>query len=147
LDSNSSENGEVEVQMDELSEFSNNSRLHLSHSQNRIKQQLGVDAKADNIMLGSVAKIKVIGVGGGGGNAAQTRYDVNMQHCSTVLCFGRQNNADKYIYKTQYYQYTIYNHHAQTSPIANEYPIRAWTFLSTYCYVIVGQQRQERAFI
>ena len=57
------------MQMDELSEFSNNSRLHLSHSQNRIKQQLGVDAKADNIMLGSVAKIKVIGVGGGGGNA------------------------------------------------------------------------------
>ena len=57
------------MQMDELSEFSNNSRLHLSHSHNRMKQQLGVDAKADNIMLGSVAKIKVIGVGGGGGNA------------------------------------------------------------------------------
>lgn len=69
LDSNGSENGEVDVQMDELSEFSNNSRLHLSHSHNRMKQQLGVDAKADNIMLGSVAKIKVIGVGGGGGNA------------------------------------------------------------------------------
>ena len=68
LDSNSSANGEVDVQMDELSEFSNNSRLHLSHSHNRMKQQLGVDAKADNIMLGSVAKIKVIGVGGGGGN-------------------------------------------------------------------------------
>lgn len=69
LDSNGSENGELDVQMDELSEFSNNSRLHLSHSHNRMKQQLGVDTKADNIMLGSVAKIKVIGVGGGGGNA------------------------------------------------------------------------------
>jgi len=69
LDSNGSENGEVDVQIDELSEFSNNSRLHLSHSHNRMKQQLGVDTKSDNIMLGSVAKIKVIGVGGGGGNA------------------------------------------------------------------------------
>jgi cell division protein FtsZ len=69
LDSNGSENGEVDVQMDELSEFSNNSRLNPSHSHNRMKQQLGVDSKADNIMLGSVAKIKVIGVGGGGGNA------------------------------------------------------------------------------
>ncbi|NUN63638.1 cell division protein FtsZ [Pseudanabaena biceps] len=69
LNSNGSENGEVDVQMDELSEFTNDSRLYLSHSQNRMKQQLGVDTKAENIMLGSVAKIKVIGVGGGGGNA------------------------------------------------------------------------------
>ena len=69
LDSNSSDNGELDVQMDELSEFSNNSRLQLSHSLNLMKHQLGVDTKAENIMLGSVAKIKVIGVGGGGGNA------------------------------------------------------------------------------
>lgn len=69
LNLNGSENGEVDVQMDELSEFTNDSRLYLSHSQNRMKQQLGVDTRAENIMLGSVAKIKVIGVGGGGGNA------------------------------------------------------------------------------
>jgi cell division protein FtsZ len=36
-------------------------------SRNRLKSS--VDSKAENIMLGSVAKIKVIGVGGGGGNA------------------------------------------------------------------------------
>jgi cell division protein FtsZ len=69
LDSNGSGNGELDVQMDELSEFSNNSRLQLSHSHNLMKHQLGVDTKAENIMLGSIAKIKVIGVGGGGGNA------------------------------------------------------------------------------
>jgi len=69
LNSNGSENREVDMHIDELSEFSNDSRLYLSHSQNRMKQQLGIDAKADNIMLGSIAKIKVIGVGGGGGNA------------------------------------------------------------------------------
>jgi cell division protein FtsZ len=69
LDSNGSDNGELDVQMDELSEFSNNSRLQLNHSHNLMKHQLGVDTKAENIMLGSVARIKVIGVGGGGGNA------------------------------------------------------------------------------
>jgi cell division protein FtsZ len=69
LNSHSSENGEVDVLMDELNEFNHSSKLYLNHSENRMKQQLGVDTKADNIMLGSVAKIKVIGVGGGGGNA------------------------------------------------------------------------------
>ncbi|NJK34496.1 MAG: cell division protein FtsZ [Oscillatoriales cyanobacterium SM2_2_1] len=39
----------------------------LGLSRNRLKSS--VDSKAENIMLGSVAKIKVIGVGGGGGNA------------------------------------------------------------------------------
>lgn len=47
----------------------NNSVLHLGLSRNNIKQQMGIDSNQDNIMLGSVARIKVIGVGGGGGNA------------------------------------------------------------------------------
>jgi len=46
-----------------------NSVIHLGHSRNNIKQQMGIDSNQDNIMLGSVARIKVIGVGGGGGNA------------------------------------------------------------------------------
>lgn len=57
------------MNVDELSEFSNSSGLYLGQSHTRMKQQLGIDKRADNIMLGSVAKIKVIGVGGGGGNA------------------------------------------------------------------------------
>jgi len=36
---------------------------------NSIRQQLLTDTEADNIMLSSAARIKVIGVGGGGGNA------------------------------------------------------------------------------
>ncbi|MFN7715806.1 MAG: cell division protein FtsZ [Pseudanabaenaceae cyanobacterium] len=48
-------------------------------SRNSMKQQFGIDSRADNIMLGSVAKIKVIGVGGGGGNA------VNRMIMSEVL--------------------------------------------------------------
>ncbi|MEE3719508.1 cell division protein FtsZ [Tumidithrix elongata RA019] len=54
---------------DETPEQINHSGLHLSYSRNDMKQQLGIDSKQDNIMLGSIAKIKVIGVGGGGSNA------------------------------------------------------------------------------
>ena len=68
LSSISSVNGGLDVEIDEFSEFSNSSRLYLGPSLNSMKQKLGVEAKAENIMLGSVAKIKVIGVGGGGGN-------------------------------------------------------------------------------
>jgi cell division protein FtsZ len=54
----------------ETSEKMNHPGIHLGHSRNNsIKQQLGVDPEMNNIMLGSIAKIKVIGVGGGGGNA------------------------------------------------------------------------------
>lgn len=53
----------------ETPETMNHPGLHIGHSRNSIKQQLGIDSNLDNIMLGSVAKIKVIGVGGGGGNA------------------------------------------------------------------------------
>ncbi len=41
------------------------------HSRNHSKSQSATSASLDNIMLGSVAKIKVIGVGGGGGNAVE----------------------------------------------------------------------------
>lgn len=47
----------------------NHSGFHLGQNRSSIKQQLGVDANLENITPGSVAKIKVIGVGGGGGNA------------------------------------------------------------------------------
>ena len=69
LSSISSVNGGLDVEIDEFSEFLNSSRLYLGPSLNSMKKKLGVEAKAENIMLGSVAKIKVIGVGGGGGNA------------------------------------------------------------------------------
>ena len=41
---------------------------NIENGMNTAKQPLGIEAR-DNIMLGSVAKIKVIGVGGGGSNA------------------------------------------------------------------------------
>jgi cell division protein FtsZ len=56
----------------ETSEQMNHAGLHLGNSLNnkhRNKQQSGVDGKLDDIMPGSMAKIKVIGVGGAGGNA------------------------------------------------------------------------------
>lgn len=55
-------------------EAHNYSAAHPSYSHsvvngmNTAKQPLGAEAK-DNIMLGNIAKIKVIGVGGGGSNA------------------------------------------------------------------------------
>ncbi len=52
----------------ETYENMNHSGIHLSFS-NSMKAQLGVDPEMSEIMLGSMAKIKVIGVGGGGGNA------------------------------------------------------------------------------
>ncbi len=56
--------------MNETYENMNHSGIHLGHSRNNsMKAQLGVDPEMSNIMLGSIAKIKVIGVGGGGGNA------------------------------------------------------------------------------
>ncbi len=55
-----------------ITEANNYSAIPSSYSHNvdngMNKQPLGVEAR-DNIMLGSVAKIKVIGVGGGGSNA------------------------------------------------------------------------------
>lgn len=56
--------------INETYENMNHSGIHLGHSRNNsMKPQLGVDPEMSNIMLGSIAKIKVIGVGGGGGNA------------------------------------------------------------------------------
>ncbi|MDX1977457.1 MAG: cell division protein FtsZ [Pseudanabaenaceae cyanobacterium bins.68] len=43
--------------------------IHISSPRGNMKQQINSEMELDNIMLGSVAKIKVIGVGGGGGNA------------------------------------------------------------------------------
>jgi cell division protein FtsZ len=54
---------------DQTPEQTNHSGQHLSYSRNDMKQQLGIESKQDNIMLGSIARIKVIGVGGGGSNA------------------------------------------------------------------------------
>jgi cell division protein FtsZ len=57
----------------ESSEQINHAGIHLgnslNHNKHRNKQQSGVDGKLDDIMPGSMAKIKVIGVGGAGGNA------------------------------------------------------------------------------
>jgi cell division protein FtsZ len=57
----------------EASEQLNRAARQVSHARNSTnstpKQQLGFDSELDNIMLGSIARIKVIGVGGGGGNA------------------------------------------------------------------------------
>jgi cell division protein FtsZ len=56
--------------INETYENMNHSGIHLGHSlSNSMKAQLGVDPEMSEIMLGSMAKIKVIGVGGGGGNA------------------------------------------------------------------------------
>jgi cell division protein FtsZ len=56
--------------INETYENMNHSGIHLAHSiNNSMKAQLGVDPEMSEIMLGSMAKIKVIGVGGGGGNA------------------------------------------------------------------------------
>jgi cell division protein FtsZ len=54
----------------ETSEKMNHHGIHLGHSRNNsTKPQLGIDPEMSNITVGSIAKIKVIGVGGGGGNA------------------------------------------------------------------------------
>lgn len=56
--------------INETYENMNHSGIHLANSlSNSMKAQLGVDPEMSEIMLGSMAKIKVIGVGGGGGNA------------------------------------------------------------------------------
>jgi cell division protein FtsZ len=56
--------------INETYENMNHSGIHLANSlSNSLKAQLGVDPEMSEIMLGSMAKIKVIGVGGGGGNA------------------------------------------------------------------------------
>jgi cell division protein FtsZ len=56
--------------INETYENMNHSGIRLGHSlNNSMKAQLGVDPEMSEIMLGSMAKIKVIGVGGGGGNA------------------------------------------------------------------------------
>jgi cell division protein FtsZ len=47
----------------------NHQGIYIGSSRGNMKQQSGLELELDNIMLGSVAKIKVIGVGGGGGNA------------------------------------------------------------------------------
>jgi len=47
----------------------NHQGIYISSSRGNMKQQMNTEPELDNIMLGSVAKIKVIGVGGGGGNA------------------------------------------------------------------------------